>query len=332
MVCRDMLYVISNYIRKDVLISYTLMFPRLQINPTNGLFLWACLNNNKQLVSELLESPYIDPTCHNAISDTSDRTIQKTIVRWLLSYEGLQIYAYDLALYNQFGVFFETILDTPDNCAIRWASCRGYEQIVALLLADCRADPSANGNDSIKIAAKNGHQQVVRLLLADSRVDPSVNNNEALYVASRFGHQHIVSLLLTDSRVSSDTTSIVAASLFGHQQVVALLLANSRSNFTMLDLLSAMSAALIAGRRQIITILLADPRMIISSNSAWGFQKITDILSIVHLTYNSPRRKQISRLLVYFTFISYPYFRSEFIFYFIFILLVYFILFFICSQ
>ncbi len=46
-------------------------------------------------------------------------------------------------------------------------------------------------------SSKNGHLEVVKLLLADDRVNPSVNNNEAIIIASENGHSDVVKLLPT---------------------------------------------------------------------------------------------------------------------------------------
>lgn len=49
-------------------------------------------------------------------------------------------------------------------------------------------------------ASQNGHLEVIRLLLADSRVNPSANNNAAIRWASRHGYLEIVRLLESDPR------------------------------------------------------------------------------------------------------------------------------------
>jgi ankyrin repeat protein len=63
------------------------------------------------------------------------------------------------------------------------ASENGHLEIVQLLLADDRVDPSANDNYPIRIALENGHLQIVQLLLADRRVDPSALDNYAVQLA-----------------------------------------------------------------------------------------------------------------------------------------------------
>ncbi len=46
-----------------------------------------------------------------------------------------------------------------------------------------------------------GHIEVVKLLMADRRVDPSDLNNYALKWAAQNKHTHVYDLLLTDRRV-----------------------------------------------------------------------------------------------------------------------------------
>src|SRR5215217_300964 len=53
----------------------------------------------------------------------------------------------------------------------------------------------------LKNASTTGHSEVVKMLLADERVDPSANNNSAIQGASMKGHLEIVELLLADERV-----------------------------------------------------------------------------------------------------------------------------------
>jgi len=44
----------------------------------------------------------------------------------------------------------------------------------------------------ICFASANGHTEVVNVLLADSRVNPSERDNEAIQCASRNGHTEVV--------------------------------------------------------------------------------------------------------------------------------------------
>ena len=50
------------------------------------------------------------------------------------------------------------------------------------------------------LASKNGHSEIVKLLLADDRADPSARNNYALRWASQNGHSEIVILLVSHPR------------------------------------------------------------------------------------------------------------------------------------
>jgi hypothetical protein len=74
----------------------------------------------------------------------------------------------------------------------------GHVEVVKLLLADKRVDPSAHA------ASKNGHIEVVRLMLTDHPVDPSATDTDALRSTSAQGSTssaNIIELLMTDRRV-----------------------------------------------------------------------------------------------------------------------------------
>jgi len=62
-----------------------------------------------------------------------------------------------------------------DKNVMEWASENNYFEIVKLLLADKRVDPSTNNNSAISYASKKGHTEIVKLLLNDKRVDPSTS-------------------------------------------------------------------------------------------------------------------------------------------------------------
>jgi Ankyrin repeats (3 copies) len=82
------------------------------------------------------------------------------------------------------------------NYAPRLAAIEGNTDIVRLLLADPRVDPSADMNYAIRWASELGRTEVVRMLLDDPRVDPSNWKQWAIRKASRNGHKEIVRLLL----------------------------------------------------------------------------------------------------------------------------------------
>ena len=82
-----------------------------------------------------------------------------------------------------------------DNLPIRIVSQYGRLEIVKLLMADSRVDPSGRNNEAILLASQQGHVDVVRLLLTDPRVDPFADNNWAIRQAKENGHTEIVQLL-----------------------------------------------------------------------------------------------------------------------------------------
>lgn len=63
--------------------------------------------------------------------------------------------------------------------AIHGACEGGDENIVRLLLADERVDPTVANNRAIRWACGDGHAEIVRLLLADGRADPDAGLREA---------------------------------------------------------------------------------------------------------------------------------------------------------
>ena len=121
-------------------------------------------------------------------------------------------------------------MDVPhanDNKAIRIASEHGNADLVRLLLADPRVDPTAHNNEAIRAASHNGYTYVVKLLLDDGRADPAAFNNGAIRDASHNGYIDVVRLLLTDPRVdptAADNDAIRGA----RTEIVTLLLKDPR--------------------------------------------------------------------------------------------------------
>jgi len=114
-----------------------------------------------------------------------------------------------------------------DNWPIRYAVDNNRLEIVKLLLADKRVDPTIWDNYVIGCASKYGHTEVVKLLLADPRVNPGDCENNAFTHASEYGHVEIVKLLLNDSRVDLSiydyNLAIRYAAKNGHTEVVKIL-------------------------------------------------------------------------------------------------------------
>ena len=51
-----------------------------------------------------------------------------------------------------------------DNIFIRWVCRKGHTEIVKMLLADPRVDPTANDNYAICVASGNGHVEIIIML------------------------------------------------------------------------------------------------------------------------------------------------------------------------
>ena len=122
--------------------------------------------------------------------------------------------------------------------AICVSSRNGHADIVKLLLADGRADPTVRDNEPIRMSCASGQADVVRLLLADPRVDPAAKNNNAICMSSRNAHTDVVQLLLADGRADPAACSNVAILMScanGDDDVVRLLLADPRVDPTARD-------------------------------------------------------------------------------------------------
>jgi ankyrin repeat protein len=151
-----------------------------------------------------------------------------------------------------------------DNEAIRLACNRRNEEIIKLLLADKRVDPSVgNGNCIMDSIAKGDLKSVTFLLGIDKRIDPSCQQNKPIIFASNAGHLEIVKLLLKDPRVNpadQDNRAIVNASEKGHKEVVELLLADKRVDPSVRKN-RALTVARVKNFQPIVELLMKDPRV-----------------------------------------------------------------------
>jgi ankyrin repeat protein len=93
-------------------------------------------------------------------------------------------------------------LSYDDGFAFQCAVYYGHDDIVKLLLADKRLDPTLDNNFAICWASENPHsEKCIKLILEDGRIDPSENGNEPLYNACLKNNYDIVNILLQDQRV-----------------------------------------------------------------------------------------------------------------------------------
>ncbi|KFZ24911.1 hypothetical protein V502_00588 [Pseudogymnoascus sp. VKM F-4520 (FW-2644)] len=188
-----------------------------------------------------------------------------------LIYRFLSVYRVDITSTLKTG---ETMLS--------WASLRGHEQIVKLLLdkgadggheqvvklllnkgADVNAQGGYHGN-ALQAASVGGHEQVVKLLLnkgSDVNAQGGYHGN-ALQAASVGGHEQVVKLLLNkgsdvNAQGGHHSSALQAASAGGHEQVVKLLLnkgsdVNAQGGYHG----NALQAASVGGHEQVVKLLL----------------------------------------------------------------------------
>ena len=127
--------------------------------------------------------------------------------------------------------------DIHGKTALAWASRRGHEGVVRVLLeqGDVNSDiPGTKyGSAPLLWAAENGHEGVVRILLERNDVNPDKRDSLSrtpLLLASLNGHEGIVRMLLERDNVNPNTldrgrrTPLSWASRRGHEGVVRMLL------------------------------------------------------------------------------------------------------------
>ncbi len=153
--------------------------------------------------------------------------------------------------------------------AIRFSVWNNHADILALLLKDGREDPSKNFSYSIVLASEKNYHEIIKLLLNDGRADPSEYTNKSIKVASKNGYLKIMRLLLTDGRAdpsANNNYTIKVASENGYLEIVKLLLADKRvdpsfENNYAIKITSKM------GRLEIVKLLLDDDRVDPTANN-----------------------------------------------------------------
>ena len=135
-------------------------------------------------------------------------------------------------------------------------------ELVKILLADKRFDPSMGDNFAIIDASRFGHPDLARLLLADKRVDPSAAENFAIIHASWRGHFENVKLLLADKRliIHADNSAIVMAADKNYIEIVRLLMMDGRFDASFNNN-EAIKVASRAGYKEIVQLLMTDNRV-----------------------------------------------------------------------
>ena len=112
------------------------------------------------------------------------------------------------------------------------ACTNGNARQIQRLLQQPTVDPSCSGNNTaISIAVINNHIDVVQLLLADQRVDPTYRYDNLICQAAQRGYTELVEMLLADGRINPTAYQYQAirdASEKLYSTIVALLLADHR--------------------------------------------------------------------------------------------------------
>lgn len=113
--------------------------------------------------------------------------------------------------------------------ALLMATENAKANILSLLLSDPkkRFDPRLRNNLALRTAISRNLHEILPILVADSRINPSANNNEALCLAARLGNITAFSLLLAHPRIrlARDQITILDSALEkGRVDIIRLLI------------------------------------------------------------------------------------------------------------
>ncbi|KAH8728934.1 ankyrin repeat-containing domain protein [Phaeosphaeriaceae sp. PMI808] len=119
---------------------------------------------------------------------------------------------------------------------LSWATIRGHEAVVKLLVDTSKVDVDSKDNDGrtpLSLAAESGYEAVVKLLVNTGKVDVSSKDSNygqtPLSWAAKRGHEVVVKLLVDIGKVDVDSkdnygqTPLSWAAARGHEAVVKLL-------------------------------------------------------------------------------------------------------------
>jgi len=107
--------------------------------------------NNVEKVEQLLKNENADLSTYNTAFMIAAYRNHFEIVKLILKYTNVDPSA-------------------DDNIILRTVACKGYLEVVEILLKDKRVNPP---RFTINLAAQNGHLEIVKLLLKDKRIDPT---------------------------------------------------------------------------------------------------------------------------------------------------------------
>jgi hypothetical protein len=207
-----------------------LMDPRVDPSECQN---WALVHFSKmgdlETVQRLLADPRVGP-CSKAIR-ASSMTGHIDVVRLLMAdahnirFGPLGVHSLNMLIVDGHAAVLQVLLEDDrdrlvlDDDRLRRSSEDGHVDVVRLLLAYGRADPSAAKSRTIRGSSQHGHTEVVKLLLADGRADPASCDNEAIRVSKENGHADVVRLLEADPRVDSSAMPLPRrTSRLGHER------------------------------------------------------------------------------------------------------------------
>jgi hypothetical protein len=152
-------------------------------------------------------------------------------------------------------------IDINKICTLGDMIVHGKEsvKIVKFLLEDGRLDPGANDNSAIYRAVMNCHTEIVVLLLADKRVDPSKAN---VWNAVRSDITDLIDICLKDGRFDpsvEDHSAFIEAISKGHTHLVTEFLKHPNVDPSSNDN-AGLKRALQNKNGEIVQLLVQDPR------------------------------------------------------------------------
>ena len=137
--------------------------------------------------------------------------------------------------------------DFGGRTPLLWATKKGHEEVVKLLLAQEEVDPNRpknRGQTPLSFAVWRGCEEVVKILLGREEVNPDKPDDDGmmpLLCAASEGHEGIVRILLARREVNPDKpndhgdTPLSSAAQRGHEDVVKILLRRKDVNHEKLD-------------------------------------------------------------------------------------------------
>jgi len=217
-----------------------------RVRPTAASLAAVCYSGNLELLRFSIADERCDNDAKNGALDAAYRMDNIEAVRLLLEDRSFHLASEDFligALYTRFRPdLLRVLLADPrvdpsvrQNAILAAASRNGDVEIVRSLLADNRVDPSSNNSKALVEACGNIQLGVFRLLMEDGRVDPSAGHNRAIIAACEHGnmrHQasclEIVRSLLNDERVDPSAQDNAAIRRGVLPRVAELLLMDHR--------------------------------------------------------------------------------------------------------